>query len=70
MYGINLTMSALLLLLASPAVADAVRIESFPVPEGAHPHDVAQAADGSVWYTPQHQGAFGRLDPKTGLRRQ
>ena len=32
---------------------------------GAHPHDVAPAPDGTVWYTAQHQGALGVVDPKT-----
>jgi virginiamycin B lyase len=54
------------LLLASAAVyaADPI-IKEYPVPDGAHPHDVAPAADGGVWYTAQHQGALGYLDPKT-----
>lgn len=56
--------------LASPAAADEVRIESFAVPDGAHPHDVAPAPDGTVWYTAQHQGALGRLDPATGETKQ
>jgi len=44
-----------------------VRIQSYPVPDGAHPHDVApDPAGGIVWYTAQHQGALGRLDPATG----
>lgn len=51
--------------LLAPAAAD-VTIETFPVPAGAHPHDVAPAPDGTVWYTAQHQGALGRLDPATG----
>ena len=38
----------------------------YPVPAGSHPHDVAPAADGSVWYTAQTAGALGRLDPATG----
>jgi virginiamycin B lyase len=42
------------------------RVSYFPVPAGAHPHDVAAAPDGTVWYTAQHQGALGILDPKTG----
>jgi virginiamycin B lyase len=42
------------------------RVSYFPVPQGAHPHDVAAAPDGTVWYTAQHQGALGILDPKTG----
>ena len=42
-------------------------IETFPVPAGEHPHDVAPAADGRrVWYTAQHTGALGLLDPETG----
>lgn len=45
-------------------------IQEYPVPDGAHPHDVAPAPDGSVWYTAQHQGALGRLDPVTGETHQ
>jgi virginiamycin B lyase len=36
------------------------------VPRGSHPHDVAPAPDGSVWYTAQSAGKLGRLDPATG----
>ncbi len=43
-----------------------VALQSYPVPPGSHPHDVAPAPDGGVWYTAQHQGALGRLDPRTG----
>jgi virginiamycin B lyase len=54
-------------LLALPAVAaEPVAIRSYAVPAGAHPHDVAPAPDGTVWYTAQHHGALGRLDPATG----
>jgi virginiamycin B lyase len=53
------------LVLCSGAFAEA-RVAYFPVPAGAHPHDVAAAPDGTVWYTAQHQGALGILDPKTG----
>jgi virginiamycin B lyase len=45
---------------------EAWEIEAFPVPPGTHPHDVAPAADGGVWYTAQHTGALGHLDPTTG----
>ena len=38
-------------------------------PKDAHPHDIAPAADGGVWYTAQHQAALGWLDPKTGKTR-
>jgi virginiamycin B lyase len=46
--------------------APAAQVSYFDVPRGAHPHDVAPAPDGKVWYTAQHQGALGILDPKTG----
>jgi virginiamycin B lyase len=36
------------------------------VPRGSHPHDVAPAADGTIWYTAQASGELGRLDPATG----
>ena len=29
------------------------RVREFPVPAGTHPHDVAPAPDGTVWYTAQ-----------------
>ena len=44
-------------------------IQEFPVPAGTHPHDVAPAPDGGVWYTAQNTGALGRLDPTTGETR-
>ncbi len=43
-----------------------LRVQEYPVPPGTHPHDVAPAADGTVWYTAQHTGRLGKLDPKTG----
>ena len=50
--------------------AAAAQISYFDVPRGAHPHDVAPAPDGTVWYTAQSQGAIGILDPRTGRARQ
>lgn len=44
-------------------------VESFPVPPGSGPHDVAPALDGGVWYTAQHIGELGWLDPATGESR-
>jgi virginiamycin B lyase len=41
-------------------------VETFRVPAGSHPHDVAPASDGGVWYTGQNQGYLGWLDPATG----
>lgn len=60
---------ALTLLWAAPALAEVTR-QSFAVPEGAGPHDVAPAPDGKVWYTAQGHGALGILDPATGQVRQ
>ncbi len=45
---------------------DDLTIESFPVPAGTRPHDVAPAIDGGVWYTGQGSGVLGWLDPETG----
>lgn len=47
----------------------ALTIETFPVPDGSHPHDVAPAADGGVWYTAQGSGELGWLDPTSGETR-
>jgi virginiamycin B lyase len=57
-----------LLALAAPLAA-APGFQEYPVPAGSHPHDVAPAADGGVWYTAQHAGALGWLDPATGKTR-
>ena len=48
------------------AATTAPVIQEYPVPPGSHPHDVAPAPDGTVWYTAQAAGALGRLDPATG----
>ena len=62
----------LVLALAAGAVqssAEESSIREYRVPAGSHPHDVAPAPDGSVWYTAQNAGALGRLDPATGSTR-
>ena len=46
--------------------ATGLRVREYAVPAGSHPHDVAPAADGTVWYTAQATGKLGRLDPETG----
>jgi virginiamycin B lyase len=46
--------------------AAAAEAKYFLLPAGEHPHDVAPAPDGTVWYTGQRSGVLGRLDPKTG----
>ena len=44
-------------------------MREYAVPAGSHPHDVAPARNGGVWYTEQAAGALGWLDPKTGRSR-
>ncbi|MGH8873099.1 MAG: virginiamycin B lyase family protein [Acidimicrobiia bacterium] len=44
-------------------------LQSFPVPPGSGPHDVAPARDGGVWYTAQATGELGWLDPASGETR-
>lgn len=53
----------------SGAAPAAPTVREYAVPAGSHPHDVAPAPDGTVWYTAQHSGELGRLDPKTGQTR-
>ena len=57
---------SLAILVSAGPPSFAAEVRTYPVPEGAHPHDVAPAPDGSIWYTAQGQGALGRLDPETG----
>jgi virginiamycin B lyase len=52
-----------------PLSPSAYTIQEYPVPAGSHPHDVAPAPDGAVWYTAQRTGELGRLDPSTGETR-
>ncbi|MDQ2941926.1 MAG: lyase [Chloroflexota bacterium] len=40
------------------------------MPPGSHPHDVAPAADGGIWYTAQASGELGWLDPGSGEVRE
>lgn len=59
----------LLVLTLLVKVAAGAEVEEFVLPKGDHPHDVAPAADGGVWYTAQHAGALGWLDPASGATR-
>jgi virginiamycin B lyase len=43
-----------------------LRLQTYDVPAGSHPHDVAPASDGGVWFTAQQSGYLGHLDPATG----
>jgi virginiamycin B lyase len=66
-------LSVLLLLpLVLPAGAHAQQttMQEYAVPAGSHPHDVAPAADGGIWYTAQTKGVLGWLDPNTGEVRE
>src|SRR5579859_5028558 len=56
-------------LFAAPAAGQPV-VQEFSVPNGSHPHDVAPAPDGGVWFTAQAAGYLGWLDPATGELRQ
>jgi virginiamycin B lyase len=52
---------------AGPAsAADGYEVQEYDLPPGSHPHDVAPAADGGVWYTGQGDGTLGLLDPRSG----
>lgn len=46
------------------------RFQEWNVTPGSHPHDVAPAPDGTVWYTEQFLGHLGRLDPRNGAIRR
>ena len=61
---------AILPLLGDAAHAQAVTMREYPLPIFSHPHDVAPAADGGIWYTPQLAGGLGWLDPSTGKTRR
>lgn len=51
---------------ADQSLQAAQQVSQYKVPAGGHPHDVAPAGDGKVWYTAQASGQLGRLDPQTG----
>jgi virginiamycin B lyase len=54
---------------ATTSPGQRVTLREYPVPAGSHPHDVAPARDGGVWYTAQASGVLGWLDPRTGRTR-
>jgi virginiamycin B lyase len=59
-------MQAAAFAVAVAGTAVAAEVRTYPVPEGAGPHDVAPAPDGKVWYSAQGAGALGILNPATG----
>jgi virginiamycin B lyase len=54
---------------ASPSQGAQLTVREYRVPAGTHPHDVAPAVDGGVWYTAQRTGQLGWLNPRTGRSR-
>ena len=48
------------------ASSQQLTVREYRVPAGSHPHDVAPARDGTVWYTDQRNSYIGRLDPESG----
>ena len=64
------TLTATAVVAASPSVVPTAfnkfQIQEYPVPKGAHPHDVAPDANGNVWYTAQATGELGKLNAATG----
>lgn len=54
---------------AQAATHQRVTLREYTVPPGSHPHDVAPARDGGIWYTAQASGELGWLDPRTGRTR-
>ena len=63
---IRILATAVLVLAIGAAQAQAAEMTFYQLASGAYPHDVAPAADGSVWISGQRQGFAGRFDPKTG----
>ena len=46
------------------------RVREYPVPPGTHPHDVAPAPDGTVWYTAQSTASSAGSTRRPGGRRR
>ncbi len=69
----NLLFALVLVALGLPNAAYAQQqptMQEYAVPAGTHPHDVAPATDGGIWYTGQSKGVLGWLDPSSGEVRE
>jgi len=55
---------------ASAVAEPEFSVQTYPVPSGSAPHDIAPAANGGVWYTAQGSGELGWLDPSSGEVRE
>lgn len=64
--GRILMICSVMLAAAVTAYAADLRVYEYPVPEGSHPHDVAPAKDGGVWYASLAGSHIARIDVKTG----
>jgi virginiamycin B lyase len=53
-------------LIAGGAASQSAEHKFYQLPAGSYPHDVAPAADGTVWFSGQSQGVAGRFDPQSG----
>ena len=42
------------------------RFQTFKLPQGNYPHDVAPGPNGTIFYSDQRRGGLGIVDPKTG----
>jgi len=65
-----LTLLIPLVLATSAHAQQQPSMQEYAVPAGSHPHDVAPAADGGIWYTAQAKGVLGWLNPATGEIRE
>ena len=54
----------------SASSAPSFSVQTYGLPPGSGPHDVAPAADGGVWYTAQASGELGWLNPDNGAVRE
>lgn len=52
--------------LAPTAGAQSGRFQTFKLPAGDYPHDVAPGPNGTIYYADQRRGALGIIEPKTG----
>jgi virginiamycin B lyase len=64
-----LAATALVLAGSAAPAPERFALREYRVPSGSHPHDVAPAQNGGVWYTAQGSGELGWLDPKSGKTR-
>ena len=53
-----------------PDVTQPSAVQSYDVPNGSRPHDVAPGDDGGVWFTGQRAGFLGHFDLSTQAVKQ